>query len=340
MSAIDKLTSNLTRLGAGLLRKAKGYTDTKVAAIPVYTPDHSIDTTSLSGKVIIGKDGNQYAVAAEKIVKPNAPTITAGSDFFNYKTITMSAASGATIRYVMTTDGSTPATPTASTGTEYAEAFNIGNTDAYQTTYKIVAVAIKNGMVSDPTTVQTYVCTRRVAAPIISIGGNKYASSRTVTLTQTEADSIKCRLGDSGDFSTYDSSNKPVITTSGQKAYAYSVKADWADSEVAESSAVTLNARKCYIGQAASLADNAAVEALANSYERDTLVGYTAPTIDFGSTTEYVWFAIPNTAARNLTIKSEGFGVTLNDAAGTVVGNYRVWRTANKINNSFTFEIS
>lgn len=300
--------------------------------------DHSLDTTTLDGKVIVTKDGVSFSIDAEQIVKPAAPTITAGANFYNSKSIEMSAVSGATIRYAMTTDGTTPTAPTKTTGTAYSDAFSIGNTDNYQTTYKIVAVAIKNGMVSDPTTVQTYTCTRRVDAPTIVIGGNKYASSRTVTLTQTAADSIKYRLGDSGEFATYDSSNKPVITTSGQKVYAYSVKADWADSEESVSSAVTLNAKKCYIGQAASVTTEANIKSLANSYERDTMVGWTAQTINFGSTTEYVWFAIPSTAAKNLTIKSNGFGVTLDDAAGTVIGSYRVWRTANKINSSFTFE--
>lgn len=333
----DKIKSNLTRLSAKILGKAKAYTN---SAIATAGQDHTVDTTTLSGKVIIGKDGSLYAIAAEKIVKPAAPTITAGTSFYNSMNVSMSAVSGATIRYAMTTDGSTPTTPTASTGTAYSSAITIGSTSSQTTTYKIVAVAIKYGMVSDPTTVQTYTCTRRVDAPSISIGGNKYASSRTVTLTQAAADSIKYRIGDSGEFSVYNSSSKPSVTTSGVKVYAYSVKSDWADSANAVSDAVTLNARKCYIGQAASLSSNANVEALANSYERDTLVGYTAPTINFGTTTQYVWFAIPNTEARNLTVKSEGFGVTLESAAGSVVGNYRVWRTANKINSSFTFQIS
>lgn len=312
--------------------------------------NHTIEDDLSISKLILtigsGTSAKRYAIDREEIVKPDAPTITAGADFYNSKTITMSAATGATIRYAMTTDGSAPVTPTASTGTQYSSAVTIGSTSAYQTTYKIVAVAIKNGMVSDPTTVQTYTCTRRVAAPEIAIGGNKYASSREITLTAHQADAIMYRIGSTGSYSLYNSSLKPTITTNGDILYAYAIKYGqtiqdgWADSEVVNSGAVTIGAKKCYIGQAASLADNAAVEALANSYERDTLVGYTAPTIDFGSTTEYVWFAIPNTAARNLTVKSSGYGVTLNDAAGSIVGSYRVWRTANKINSSFTFEIS
>lgn len=253
-----------------------------------YVPDHTIDTTSLAGKVVIKKDSRSFAVNAEEIVKPDAPMITAGANFYNSKSIEMSTVSGATIRYAMTTDGTTPTAPTETTGTAYSAVFSIGSTGNYQTIYKIVAVAIKNGMVSDPTEVQTYVCTRRVAAPTITIGGNKYASSRTITLTQTAADSIKCRLDDSGEFATYDSSSKPVITTSGQKVYAYSVKTDWADSKVTESSAVTLNAKKCYIGGAgASLSSLSELTGV----EEDNLNGERTITL---ASAAYIWFVVPS----------------------------------------------
>ena len=102
----------------------------------------------------------------------------------------------------------------------------------------------------------------------------------------------------------------------------------------------SLNA-KCYIGQAATITSEADVEALANEYARPSLVGFAAQPIDFGTSGyQYVWFAIPDTSAYNLTVQSQGFGVTLQDRAGSVVGKYRVWRTLNKINNIFTFVFS
>lgn len=101
-----------------------------------------------------------------------------------------------------------------------------------------------------------------------------------------------------------------------------------------------LNA-KCYIGQAASISTEADVEALANEYARPSLVGFQAPPINFGTGGfEYVWFAIPNTAAYNLTVTSQGFDVPLQSRSGEVVGQYRVWRTLNRINSTFTFAIS
>lgn len=101
-----------------------------------------------------------------------------------------------------------------------------------------------------------------------------------------------------------------------------------------------LNA-KCYIGQAANITSEADVEALANQYARPSLIGFQAPPINFGTSGyQYVWFAIPNTDAYNLTVMSQGFAVTLQDRAGIVVGKYRVWRTLNKINDVFTFAFS
>lgn len=313
------------------------------------TPDHEVDTTSLSGKVIIIKDGVQYAVTAEKIEKPAVPTVTAGANFYNSMNIVINAVAGATLRYNLTTDGTEPANPTKDSGTAVnsnTKTIAIGSTSAYQTTYKIKVVAIKNGQVSDVSTMQTYVCTRKLTAPSISVGGTKYDSSRTVTLTQASADSIKYRIGTSGDYSTYNSSSKPAITTNGATLYAYATKSGWADSDVSNSGAVTIGANMCYIGQAASLSTESDIKALSvggsvNSYKQDTLVvSGDIKTVNLGSTTEYVWFAIPNTAARNLTVKSEGFGVTLQSAAGTIIGSYRVWRTANKINSTFKFEFS
>lgn len=317
---------------AAALAAAKSYTDTAVAAI---RPDHTIDTTSLQGKVVITKDERSFAVNAEEIVKPAAPTITAGANFYNSKDITITAVAGATIRYAMTTDGTTPTTPTKTTGTAYSAAFSIGNTDNYQTTYKIVAVAIKNGMVSDPTEVQTYVCSRRVAAPSISIGGNKYASSRTVTLTQTAADSIMYRIGDSGDFSTYDSSNKPVITVSKQKVYAYSVKDAWANSAIVNSNAddAELNAKKCYIGggssSLSSLSGLTAVEA-------DNLSDSKTVTL---AANGYIWFVVPSGQTIS-SITSGPLDVPFSLIENSVSG-YNCYRTVNEIvAGTHTFNIA
>ena len=291
-----------------------------------YVPDHTIDTTSLQGKVVITKDERSFAVNAEEIVKPATPTLPTGGDFYNSKFITIKAASGAVIYY--TTDGSTPTTAS----TLYTSAFTIGSLAVQSTSYTINAIAVKNGMTSDVAS-QTYTCYRRVATPTATASGNKYSASRTITLAcTTENATIEYKVG-GGEWT--EGSSVTINATS--TVYFRAKKSNWVTSEEG-SEEYTLNANMCYIGQAASVTTEVNIKSLANSYERDTLVGWTAPTIDFGSTTEYVWFAIPSTAAKNLTINSSGFGVTLDNVAGTVIGSYRVWRTAKKINSSFTFE--
>ena len=291
-----------------------------------YVPDHTIDTTSLAGKVVITKDARSFAVNAEEIVKPATPTLPTGGDFYNSKSIAITAVSGSAIYY--TTDGSTPTTAS----TRYTSAFTIGSLDAQSTSYTIKAIAVKNGMTSDVAS-QTYTCYRRVAAPTAIASGNKYSSIRTITFACDTADAtIEYKVG-SGEWTEGSS----VTINATRTVYFRAKNSDWVTSEEGSQS-FTLNANKCYIGQAESITTEANIKALSNSYERDTMVGWTAPTIDFGNTTEYVWFAIPSTAAKNLTINSNGFAVTLDNAAGTVIGGYRVWRTAKKINSSFTFE--
>lgn len=293
-----------------------------------YVPDHTIDTTSLTGKVVITKDDHSFAVNAEEIVKPAAPTLSTGGDFYNSKSISITAASGAVIYY--TTDGSTPTTAS----TSYKVEFTIGSLTAQSTEYTIKAIAVKNGMSSDIAS-QTYTCYRRVATPTATANGNKYSASRTVTFACTTADAtIEYKVGN-GEWTEGGS----VTINATSKVYFRAKKSDWVTS--AEGSQdFTLNANKCYIGQAASVTTVADIKALANSYERDTIVGWTAPMINFGTSTQYVWFAIPSTAAKSLTVKSDGFAVTLDSATGMVIGGYRVWRTANRINSSFTFQFS
>lgn len=336
-----KLDEAITKLWAKIKQvfATKQYVDDALENIDL-DQDHEVEDSTDIGKLIVTIGDDQYAVPREKIEKPAAPIITTGEDFYNSKSITITAVEGATIRYAMTTDGNTPVTPTASTGTAYSAAFNIGNTDAYQTTYKIVAVAIKNGKVSDPSTVQTFKCTRRVAAPTISIGGSKYDSSRTVTLTQAAADSIKYRLGDSGSFSTYDSSNKPTITTSGQKVYAYSVKANWANSATVNSNASdsTLNTKYTHAGLlSAENASGVNISSLTIEKKAASPAGdYTFTT---GNAAKYIWFVVPDTQSINgVANGAVPQGFTLK----TTTGGYKYYRMDGQMgaNQTITLTVS
>ena len=178
-----KLDEAITKLWAKIKQvfASKEYVD---AALEDFVScDHEVNTTMLSGKVVITKDARSFAVNAEEIVKPAAPTLPAGGDFYNSKSITITAASGAVIYY--TTDGSTPTTASA----RYTSAFTIGSTATMSTSYTIKAIAVKNGMTSDVAS-QNYICYRRVATPTATISGNKYSSSRTITFACATADAI------------------------------------------------------------------------------------------------------------------------------------------------------
>lgn len=305
--------------------------------------DHSVEDKPELGKLLVtlnkGKeDEAQYLVSREEYTAPAIPTFSPASGGSGNGSLVLTiacATSGATVQYKIGSGAWTNGTSVTLSQ----------DTSVESKSYTVKARAVKNGIYSEEATA-TYTVNRRVATPTISNAtGNKYSASRSVT--------ISCGTSGATIHYTTDGStpttSSPTIVSGGtvtlSTAGTFAVKAiavltNWVNSAVASKTDIVIGAGKCYIGQAASVSTAANVEDLANSYERDTMVGWTAPTINFGTTTQYVWFAIPSTAAKNLTVKSEGFGVTLDNAAGTIVGGYRVWRTANKINSSFTFQFS
>lgn len=282
-------------------------------------------------KLVVTIEGVRYAVARDIIITPETPTLTAGGTFTRSKSVSISCAtSDVTIRYTINGDD-----PTISTGTVGTSITLNQDTSVENKTYVVKAIAVKNGEVSEVAT-QTYIISRQVDAPTIEVTGNKYSAERTITIKQNAADTLKYKIGSSDTEHVYDSSDKPVLSAS-ETVYAYAEKANWKRNSA--SLAVTVGSRKCYIGRAAALAANGDIEALGYSYEQDTLVGSTKD-VDFGTAdTQYAWFAIPSTAALKLAVSSGSVPVTLYNADGEVVGNYRVWRTLNKINDSFSFKI-
>ena len=301
----------------------------------------SIEDKPALGKLLVtlnkGKENQaQYLVSREEYIAPAVPTFrpaSGGSGDGSLAVTISTATSGATVWYKVGEGEWTKGT-----------SVTLSQDTAQQSkSYTVSAKAVKNGIESAVATA-TYTVKRRVAAPdITNATGNKYSESRSVT--------ISCKTAGATIHYTTDGSNpttsSPTIASGGTVTLStkgtFTVKAmavltNWVNSATASKTGIIVGAGKCYIGQAESITSEANIKALANSYERDTLVGWTAPTINFGTSTQYVWFAIPSTAAKSLTVKSDGFAVTLDNAAGTVIGGYRVWRTANKINSSFTFQ--
>lgn len=296
------------------------------AIAPYATKDYVDNRVDVVGDTRLTiKIGNDTYVlnGMEKLVKPNTPTLTAGGTFNKSKSVTISdVVSGGTAKY--TIDGGVTQTGTSFTLSQ--------DTSVKTKSYTVVAWVEKNGMSSDTVTA-TYDINRKVESPDIAFDGNKYALSRTITITcATDGATLEYKIGD-GSWTAYDKDNKPSVTTSGTVS-ARASKTDWVSTESSKS--VTVGAPKCYIGQAATLTTEAQIKALAHSYELDTLVG-TTKTINLGTTPEYVWFVVP----KNVTIakiSSDGFAVTLQSTTGTVIGDYKAYRTSEQIKETFNFK--
>ena len=166
-------------------------------------------------------------------------------------------------------------------------------------------VAYKNGIASEVTGLTVNV--NRCVAVRYTLGGDNYDTSRTLTIYEQTAgagyqyyDGVWHNITfTNGEFSLNVSSNCTIKIKG--------TKDSW-ESSGEISVAITVGKNMCYIGQAAALSSETDIKARANAYKQDTLVGSTKE-VDCGSTAEYVWICIPNTAARNLTVKNGGFAV-------------------------------
>lgn len=340
------------------LKDSKGdFIYPKIAAAAIYMEDgtsveekfNSIDHAGSSiedkpalGKLLVTLNKNkeneaQYLVSREEYIAPAAPTFrpASGSGDGSLDVSIASATSGAKIQYKVDDDAWTIGTSVTLSQ----------DTSVQSKTYTVYAKAVKNDMESAVVSA-SYTVNRRVAAPTITMdSSNKYSESRSVT--------ISCSTDGATIHYTTDGSNpttsSPTIASGGTLTLStkgtFTVKAmaflsNWVNSLKASKENIIVGAGKCYIGQAESVTSEENIKALANSYEYDTLVGQTVSTINFGTNTQYVWFAIPSTKRQSLTVKSDGFAVTLDNADGTVIEGYRVWRTANKINSNFTFQFT
>ncbi|MCR5362467.1 MAG: chitobiase/beta-hexosaminidase C-terminal domain-containing protein [Bacteroidales bacterium] len=132
-----------------------------------------------------------FAISAEVVAAPAAVTYSIGSaNDSGQKTVTLACVtSGVTIRYNVTSDGSTPADPTATSGTVYTSSgiTLTPSTSATTTTHKIKAVAVKNGEISETITTIETTTARRVAKPTISITASGASVSAAIACGTTGA---------------------------------------------------------------------------------------------------------------------------------------------------------
>lgn len=286
------------------------------------------DKSDLNKLLVTTKEG-KYLVNREEYIAPANPTISVSGQK-EYSEITLASTSGATIYYTL--DGNEP----TNNSTKYTGKFNLNADNSIQTkTYTVKAIAYKNGIASEVTSLTVNV--NRCVAVRYTLGGDNYDTSRTLTIFEQTA---------GAGYKYYDGVWHDITFTNGEFSLNVSssctiklkgTKDSW-ESSGEISVAITVGKNKSYIGQTAALSSETDIKALANAYKQDTLVGSTKE-VDCGSTAEYVWICIPNTAARNLTVKNGGFAVPLLSAAGTIVGAYRVWRTESKLKETYNFEI-
>lgn len=178
---------------------------------------HVVKDDSL-GKIVLTIGNSRFALTGEQIEKPTAPTLTAGGTFVRSKSISItSSTNGATIRYTMSSNGIAPVDPTINTGTVGTSITLPQDTSSEFKTYIIKAIAVKNGEVSDVVS-DTYIIKRQLDNVTISLSGNTYSETRTVTITSTNSGiPIYYTIDGSNPTSNslvYNSNNKPIISSS------------------------------------------------------------------------------------------------------------------------------
>ena len=303
--------------------------------------DTTVESKSytLKAKAVNNTSGLESEIATATYTvkrKVATPTISpAGATYNAEQTVTIACTTdGADIYYTL--DGTTP----TKIRTKYTEPISISTTGV-----TVKAKAFKDEWVASNQSSATY--TLKLAAPTISVDNtNKYAASHVVTIVQATADTLYYTTdGTDPTTSSQTIASGGTITLSTAGTYTVkvlAVKANW-ESNSATKSGIIVGAKKCYIGQAASVTTLSDVESLANAYEEDTLVGSIKDVnvASSSATAQYTWFAIPNTAAKNLvvTVNNDSMPtpVPLQAAGGELIPStnsvYRVWRSKDPLFN-------
>lgn len=297
--------------------------------------DHEVDTTQISGKIVLTKGNDSYAILAEKIVSPAAPTLPDSQTYTGSKTITVTdVPSGATVRYM--TNGVTPTATSGNTGTSISLP-QVNTGDSKGKTYTVKVVAVKNGMASSVIT-RNYTINRQLAAPTISNpGGTKYDSSRSVTITNNAVGGVRGTLKykiANGEWITPTLTDNAVTISAAGDVTAV-VELDTWESNTATKS-VPVGAKKCYIGRTTGSSVND-LSALLNRKDinADTLAGREEEN-NF-SAAGYVWFIVPS--GQTITkVTSSGFDVPVELVANQISG-YNCYRgVEDYVAGTFTFK--
>ena len=305
---------------------------------------------TLKAKAVNNTSGLESEIATatytvkRKVATPTISNPTGNANSAS-RNVVISGASGSTL-YWRITDGTTETTGNVlASAAESARTLTIST----QGTWAIYVTAKQSNWVDSSQAEKTGIVVKKIATPTISVDNtNKYAESHVVTLNCDTSGAAIHYTTDGTNPTASSPSVAPggTITLSNAGTYTVKVmatKTNWTDSDGATKSDIIVGAKKCYIGQAASVSTLSDVESLANAYEQDTLVGSTKDVnvASSSATAQYTWFAIPNTAAKNLvvTVNNDSMPtpVPLQAAGGVLIPStnsvYRVWRSKDPLFN-------
>lgn len=269
---------------------------------------------------------------AEKVVKPNKPTISGSSTGYKQVSITPgNMTSGATFYYIVTTSTTEddPEAPDASTITTSSSSGNIvlnQDSDHEYIKYKVVGKAYKNGAWSDATEVFSCTVYRRLESVVITENTTSvYATSKTVTLTQSEGGTIYYKYSGDDSYTEY---TEPLTVETTKTIECYATKSNW-DNATVSTKTITVGAKKIYYGLVNSApATASAIEALTAVAPTG---GPTDATLNAGVTTSQfsgvgaVCFAYPATLRDLTSIKDNSNAEYISDFVKTTVDGYKVY---------------
>lgn len=313
--------------------------DTSVKKISINMSSNRLEATDSSN--------NNYFVNMTKLVKPNAPSINT----IEYDVVTGDATvvvvnnhTSSTLKY--STDRGATWSNVPTEGVNLASGFDT-NEDNRPKSYTLSVKATLNGVDSD---VATYTITinPKVASPTLSVvrtpNDNDWATKATITMTASSYKDATSyyKIGDKDwqaftETKTFETSS--VNTVSGM----YKVKATregYVDSDVVNSTEITLNNKKAYYGFSikASGLTITEVESMQGSKEASTFASGTSVTITEVPEGAYIWLCCTETIGTVYSDAAKQHEVAFESKV--TIGSYNCYRIAKGVtsgNHTFYF---
>ena len=219
--------------------------------------EYDIDT--LNSYLIVYDGDDSYFVPITKLTKPNTPTITTttvnvitGDGSFNVTTDSGSTAYYKIADSVAELDGQTYSA--VSNGRISFASGYTNNSDNTDVVKYVKLKAIKNGVESDESSAITLTIHPKVAKPsLVTNNTDKYISTATVVISKSASANATTEYSEDGGttWTELTDSSITITVTENKSAGAYKVRAtktNYTNSDIAQSSAITLNKPYTYYG--------------------------------------------------------------------------------------------